>query len=260
MPEQKLYTFPIEVKADDDAPPRSFTSHFSTFNVIDHDGDVTLPGAFGEGAKALVGQYNHSMNGLPVGKGAIRETDEGAKFDGVFFDTPDGNAHHATVKAAGELMEWSYVFRVTDAEMGEWTDADGAKRRVRLIKSVDVWSVDPVLKGAGIGTRTDSIKSRTGDDAEPVPFLEDATATVATVTRFVERAEARAEMRARSERKLSADDRAELGSLATALDELKARLADVLEVPGESSQNGDGLYLEHLALLSEFGLEAVGAE
>lgn len=33
---------------------------FSTFNVIDSDRDVTVPGAFADGEAALISQYGHT--------------------------------------------------------------------------------------------------------------------------------------------------------------------------------------------------------
>jgi hypothetical protein len=42
----------IEFKADGE--PGEFTAIFSSFNTIDHDNDVTLPGAFTDGQKVRI--------------------------------------------------------------------------------------------------------------------------------------------------------------------------------------------------------------
>ena len=66
------------------------TAVFATLNVIDEDGDVTLPGAFGEQSVKLA-SWGHGWGELPVGRGRIFEEDEKAGFDGRFFlDTMAG--------------------------------------------------------------------------------------------------------------------------------------------------------------------------
>lgn len=146
----------VEIKDADKGEVRAV---FSTFNAIDSDNDVTLPGAFDDGAPVRISAYGHtSWNGaLPVGKGVIRQTDEGAVLEGQFFmNTAHGRDTFATVKELSEagLQEWSYGFDITSSEPGEW---DG--KGVRLLKKVKVHEVSPVLLGAGVNTRTLSAKS-----------------------------------------------------------------------------------------------------
>ena len=45
---KKTYAGEIELKADSDQTGQ-FSAVFSTLNAVDHDGDVTLPGAFKDG-------------------------------------------------------------------------------------------------------------------------------------------------------------------------------------------------------------------
>ena len=149
-----------------------FSATFATFDVIDHDGDVTLADAFPEGKEVLVGAYQHASEALPVGKGVIHSDGTSARIDGSFFvDTVHGEATYRTVKHAGSLLEWSYKFRVIDSEHGTFHG-----QSVRFLKEVDVWSVDPVLKGAGIGTGTVSVKRWRDDSLDPeqlyLRFLE----------------------------------------------------------------------------------------
>ena len=163
--ETKALTF--ELKASERG---KFSAIFATLNVIDLHGDVTLPGAFTDGAEVLIGGWDHAPAGLPVGKGAIREDGNLVRVEGGFFlDTPHGEAAYRTVKAAGSVVQWSYVFRVLDASFGEWPESPGQSRDVRFLKALDVWSVDPVGRGAGIGTRTTRVKGAASRGAGSSP-------------------------------------------------------------------------------------------
>ncbi|MEV2277715.1 HK97 family phage prohead protease [Nocardiopsis sp. NPDC049922] len=167
----------VEIK---DADKGIVQAVFSTFDMIDHDGDVTLPGAITDGAPVRISSYNHTSWGgaLPVGKGVVRVRDNTAVLEGQFFmGTTHGRDTFETVKQMGALQEWSYGFDIEDAEPGE---RDG--QRVRLLRRLKVHEVSPVLLGAGIGTRTLATKSRTGEGRVPavkgsVPAHETAVAT-----------------------------------------------------------------------------------
>lgn len=157
----------VEVKS---AAEGIVSAAFSTFNVIDHDQDVTLPGAFKDGQPVRISAFNHGSWGmggaLPVGKGVIRTTDAEAILEGQFFlNTAAGRDTFETVKELGALGEWSYSLHNVTAELGEW---DG--QPVRIIKAVDVHEVSPVLQGAGVNTRTLGVKSGLtfGDHLETV--------------------------------------------------------------------------------------------
>jgi hypothetical protein len=148
----------LEIK---DAEQGFVEAIFSTFNVIDADGDVTLPEAFTDGARVRISAYGHGSWGgaLPVGKGYIRVRGDQAILEGKFFlNTTQGREHWETIKQMGDLQEWSYGYEVV--ELGEltkqWQEA-GARR---VLKRLKVYEVSPVLVGAGIGTRTLALKSR----------------------------------------------------------------------------------------------------
>lgn len=131
---------------------------FSRFEVIDHDGDVTLPGAFTDGQKVRISAYNHESWGgaLPVGKGFIRTTDTEAILEGQFFlGTTAGRDTFETVKQLDDLGEWSYGYDTDEAAPGTH---DG--QQVQFLKKLTVHEVSPVLLGAGIGTRTLATKGR----------------------------------------------------------------------------------------------------
>jgi len=130
------------------------TAVFATLNVIDEDGDVTIPGAFGEQSVKLAA-WGHGWDKLPVGRGAIREEGDKAIFDGQFFlDTESGREHFTTIKHLAELQEWSYGFKILERAEGEHEG-----RPVRFLKRMKVWEVSPVMVGAGVDTMTVDIKA-----------------------------------------------------------------------------------------------------
>lgn len=149
--EKKTFTAPIKL---DDGNEGTFRSVFSTLGVIDHDEDVTRPGAFKEGQEVVVEGWNHDY-GLPVGKAVIHQSETEAWADGRFIlETQAGRDHYTTLKALGGIEEWSYTFSIDDAEFGK---VDG--RDVRFLNALDVWGIAPVVRGAGINTRTMALKS-----------------------------------------------------------------------------------------------------
>jgi hypothetical protein len=149
----------VEVK---DADSGLVEAVFSTFNVKDRDGDVTRPGAFTDGTPVRISAYGHASWGregvpmLPVGKGAIRQTATEAIFSGQFFmDTIAGRETFLTVKAMGELQEWSYSVHPEKASFGDFNG-----QRVQFLdKLKGPHEVSPVLAGAGLNTRTLAVKS-----------------------------------------------------------------------------------------------------
>ncbi len=155
MSERKTYRARVEFKADADKTGE-FRAEFATLNVIDHDRDVTEPGAFQDGQETLIEAWNHNYGVLPVGKGIIRENDDKAIIEGAFFmETQGGLEHYKVVKALGPLQEWSYTFNIEDSARGQFEDQE-----VQFLRKLDVWGVAPVQRGAGIDTRTVDIKGR----------------------------------------------------------------------------------------------------
>lgn len=167
---KKTYTGRMQFKADSDETGQ-VVAEFATLNVIDHDRDVTLPGAFRDGQEVIIEAWNHNYGELPVGKGFIRERKEKAEFQGRFFlDTQGGQEHYKVAKAMGDLMEWSYTFQIEKSHQGQFDEED-----VQFLEALDVWGVAPVQRGAGIGTRTTSIK--TGDDGAKAALPRHSTPT-----------------------------------------------------------------------------------
>lgn len=163
---QKTFTAPIVLKADGQSG--EFTAIFATLNVIDHDGDVTIPGAFRE-QPAIVEPWNHSWN-LPAGKGVIKADNDKVWIEGQFFlDTEAGRENYQTVKNLGDLAEWSYTFNVLEQGSG---DFEG--EQVNFLRKLDVVGVSPVTRGAGINTQTVNIKGQKGAIASHTTATTDA--------------------------------------------------------------------------------------
>ena len=154
----------VEMKVDEEG---QFEAIFSTFDVIDHDGDVTLSGAFEDGAEVIVGAYGHSSwsGELPVGKGVIKTTDKDARIVGEFFlNTTSGKEHHAVAKELGTKQEWSYGYRILQEGNVEELP-DSLRGASRVLAKVAVDEASQVLKGAGIDTQTVVVKQKTEDAA-----------------------------------------------------------------------------------------------
>ncbi len=152
---------PLELKAD---APGTFRATIATLGVVDRDGDVAFSGAFPIGKNIIVSAYGHgSWRGgtaaLPVGKGVIGADDSTAWLDGRFIlETSNGGDTYRTVKHLGPLQEWSYAFDVTEGITPIDPRLQPYPTARRGLLKLDVHEVSPVLRGAGIGTRTEYVK------------------------------------------------------------------------------------------------------
>jgi phage head maturation protease len=165
---------------------------FATLGVVDHDGDVIMPGAIINGQAVRMSAYNHSSwdRALPVGKGTISEVNNELIFDGQFFlDTEGGAETYKTVKNLGSLGEWSFGFDII--EKAPILDGSGYSTG-RTLKKLNVTEVSPVLLGAGIATRTLAMKSL---GAEGQTYQEHADALLDEVADFVKRSQSIADLR-----------------------------------------------------------------
>lgn len=226
----------LEFKKD---KPGAFRIVFAETGVIDLDSDVTSQGAFPTGKMVPMSAYGHgSWQGeLPVGKAVITEEGNEAIAEGEFFlNTTQGKDHYETVKALGDIQEYSYGFKPTEFEFGEFEGKD-----VRFLKKVDVFEISPVLKGAGIGTHTQSIKS----DKE-LTFNDEFEAVLATNSKFVERCKGLAALRATKGKELSTANKERLTSLLKSLTDLEGEIKTLLE---SSKPVGDEGKTELLRLL-----------
>ena len=137
------------------------TAVFATLDVIDKDGDVTIPGAFGEQTVKLVGAHDWSAPNIGMAK--IREVGSEAIADFKFYlDMDSAREWYKSVLANhknGVPQEYSYGFRVEDSGSAE---KDG--KMVRELRKLQVNEVSFVLAGAGEGTRTVDIKAADAAD------------------------------------------------------------------------------------------------
>lgn len=204
-----------------DADKGEVVAIFSTFNVIDHDGDVTPPGAFDDGAKTTISAYNHASWGgaLPVGDGVIKTTDTEAQLHGQFYmDTAHGRDTFVTVKrrSAAGLQEWSYGYDATKYSFGEHGEPP---QRVRFLEKLLVHEVSPVLLGAGIGTHTLSTKG-------VQTFAGEAEAVLAALAALADRAADVMAKRREKGKGLGAESADLLTQVEAELKRFKALLAD----------------------------------
>ncbi len=210
----------VEIK---DADKGEVVAVFATLNVIDSDGDVTPNGAFENGAKIRISAYGHkSWEGkLPVGKGAIRETKTEALMEGRFFmDIPEAAATFGVVKELSDddLQEWSYGFDPVEYAFGQFEGQD-----VRFLNKLKVHEVSPVLLGAGVNTRTLSVKGmKFGDHLESV---------VADLEELVTRAAEVVALRSEKGKAISEASASQLARVAASA----KRLEDLLAAPATTS-------------------------
>lgn len=207
----------VEIK---DADKGIVSAVFSTFNVVDKDGDLTLPGAIKNGTEVVISAYGHQSHygALPLGKGVIRTTKTEAILDGQFFmDTTHGADAFKVVKSLSEsdLQEWSYsLHNVTRKSVEE----DG--RRYWVIEDIGlIKEVSPVLIGAGVDTRTLVAKG--------LKFTEEGDAVLAAVKSYLDRAgEVMALRGAKGRPQLGEESTALLTELDDALKQLHGLLTD----------------------------------
>lgn len=149
----------------DTTNPGYVEAAFSIFGKVDSDQDIVEPTAFKNGQEVPLA-WAHDWT-KPVGKGVISADKNQAVFKGRFFlTTTAGKDAYETVKEMGSLQQWSWGFRVTDASEDT---VDG--KRIRRIKSADVFEVSPVLVGANRETHTLAIKS--GDLSDDGSDIDD---------------------------------------------------------------------------------------
>lgn len=136
-------------------------ARIALLSAVDSDGDTYAKGAFGwkEGGGQWVQMIPaHNKQAMPFGKAWLREDGDQALAEFTLnLDTQAGKEWHAALKfdleTGSPVQEWSYGYRVLDAAKER---RDG--KMVRLIKQLDVFEISPVLRGAGVGTGTISLK------------------------------------------------------------------------------------------------------
>lgn len=216
---------PTEFKFDDDAG--TVTAVFARFNVKDADRDVTLPGYFGKQEVAIADSHDRTKI---VGRGSITEQTDVAVLAGKYFlETVKGKEAYLTTKAMGDLQEWSYGYRILEggSKLGTFKGDD-----VRFLQpkddgtpGVDVHEVSTVLRGAGVGTRTTSIKS------QGLRFVDQAEQVATAAELLFTRAEEIKQMRAEKGSTLGDEALARLVVVKTRLQNVATMLTDLTYEP-----------------------------
>jgi len=134
----------------------------ATLGVIDRDGDLTEPGAFGEQTVPVV--YAHDWGGRPpIGKAVVREErHEAVAAFRLNLKTSGGREVYEALRFDLEhppaKQQWSYGFSI--AKDGGSAAGTFEGQPVRFLKKLQVHEVSPVLLGAGVNTRTVMVKRR----------------------------------------------------------------------------------------------------
>ncbi|MDD5302021.1 MAG: hypothetical protein PHS14_02845 [Elusimicrobia bacterium] len=211
---------------------------FATMGVWDKDGDLALPGFYGEQDIAFL--PTHDWSHVPLGKGRTYEQGNEARakiklnldiqaakdwLSAIKFDLANGRP----------IQEYSYGFKVLEggSEMGEQLGRRGRilKPREDATPGSKIWEVSPVLVGAGEKTRTLSAKSAAGAGKT---FADESQAVLDAVDGLVVRAKALAALRESEGRELSAPNRERLAALAGSLQEY-AKTMTSLAVPAPAA-------------------------
>lgn len=159
-----------EVETKEEGDVGLVVARFAKFDVIDHDGDVTIPGAFGE-QKAFI-LYQHQKSEPPIGRADIYEDGDFAVARMQFnLKMTRGRDTFESVKMSDELQEYSYGYNVAKHRFGGFKTDEGEKE-VRFLEKLAVKEISPVLAGAGIETGTVDIKAMKADRQKAIARLE----------------------------------------------------------------------------------------
>lgn len=218
--ETKDFAGSTEFKADDDSG--EFSATFAYFNVVDKMGDVTLPGAIPNGKSVAIAQWKHKWDDPPAGRGVIHADESKAWVEGKFnLKTSYGRDTYEVVRDMAELQQWSYGYRPVDKYFGMKDD-----RKVRFLKTLDVFEVSPVLIGAGNGTKTDSIKSG-------LTFVENVAQVLDDLDAVIQRAQEIASLRGKADDGFLASHKAALAPFLARMEDLSTSLNNALKDPQE---------------------------
>lgn len=229
---------------------------FSVFNEIDSDGDVVLPqsikSGYGENGVAMV--WGHDWKDV-IGRGEIVEEDGRAVFKGQFImDTQRGRDAYETVKAMGDIQQWSFGYEVLDSENGMFTKDGKEEVEVRYLKSLKVWEVSPVLVGANQNTHTLAVKEK---NTEGLKFTDEIERVRNTLNAVINRAQELTSIRLEKGKKLSEKSSQALIDLNYDLHNAYTDLNDLLDagVKNEdmikNTEDDQDLFLRTMAVLTD---------
>lgn len=222
---KSVKTFTPQFKSVDEDGTASWV--MATLNSIDSDGDVTLPGALGEQTFSIQPAHEHTH--VPLGKARLYEQGEEAIVEAKFnLDIPAARDWHSAIKFDLEnppsIQEYSYGYQPKDGgtKAGEFQG-----RRVRFFQpkadgspGIDVYETSPVLRGAGVGTRTLAAK------AAGLKFSEHVESVLADVDVLIARAVDVVALRSEKGKGISGASTDLLGRLSESLKRLTGLMAE----------------------------------
>lgn len=217
-------------------------ARIADLSAIDSDGDTYAPGAFSwkDGGHQWVSILPaHDRRAMPLGKARVYEEGGFAMAELYLnLETQAGKDWHQALKFDTEkgksVQEYSYGFGVLDYSI---ESREG--KEVRILKRLDVHEVSPVLRGAGVGTGTLSMKSHGS-------FAEQIDAVLNEIDDIVDRAGSVKALRESEGRKMS---KARLEQL----EQLKQRLDDLLTAtPGTENLDEQKAIEEANQLAADF--------
>jgi phage head maturation protease len=230
MGDERMETKSIAGFEIKDADRGEVTAIVSTFNVVDRDGDVILPGAIKDGATVKLSGYGHDvvMQGMPpAGIGTVSVDQHRAVFTGKYFmDTQRGRDAFAVVKGLGSESEWSIGFP-REVKTAKMTDEWRTKGARRLIAGLEILEASPVFVGANALTGTLGVKSEDQADGAAAAAIDAATLAEAVVLiQTKQAAEAAETKRLAEDAATKAAEEAEQARL-TAESQERARIAEI---------------------------------
>lgn len=137
-------------------------AELATLSAVDNDGDTYERGAFAwkpGGHQWAMMMPAHDRRKMPFGKARVYEEGDTAFAElNLNLKTEAGREWHQALlfdlQTGDPVQEWSYGYNIVDMDYRV-----SGSSRVRVLKKLDVDEVSPVLRGAGVGTRTIAIKS-----------------------------------------------------------------------------------------------------
>ncbi len=227
---------------------------FSVFNEIDSDNDVVLPNSIksGYGDRGVAMVWAHDWKDV-IGRGQIVQDNDKAVFKGQFImDTERGRDAYNTVKAMGDLQQWSFGYEVLESENGTF-QKDSQDVDVRYLKDVKVWEVSPVLVGANQNTETVLVKEHNNNpeeikEEEEAPkkntgkrFSTEVDELLIKLSAVLKRAKELTALRLSKEKTLSEDSTEVLSDLQDSLQEVYQDIDTLLDVAGSEKEEKDEL-------------------
>ena len=220
---------------------------FSGFNEIDSDGDVVRPNSIksGYGDRGVAMVWAHDWKDV-IGRGQIIQEQDRAVFKGQFImDTERGRDAFNTVKAMGDLQQWSFGYEVMESENGTFKKDNEEEVEVRYLNEVKVWEVSPVLVGANQNTETVLVKEQSDIEEIKQPtgtrFSTDVDELLIKLSAVLKRAKELTALRISKEKLLSDESTEVLSELQDSLQEVYQDIDSLLDVAGAESEDKEEL-------------------